>query len=346
MKLADSEVRTTSTGGGNLLSRSLFWALFFFAPASHASHIPSTATECSEVDLRPVFPQDIRNQGEISWCYANAAADYLQFLHRIREPISAADIAIRYSGTDVSKLITFFQRIFSRESRSAPPETGLMALAIKKAIPEGWCPESYLPSFEWNRIDASSGSIKKQDIMKSILETYSLQKAVLSGKLRTASELPAYFEFPQIDRDTFFKILKQSRKSSLLSEIRSHACKGARRPYPGRAQAEFRIKGKQIFHRIHQALNRQEPISIDFFSDIFHRYDGYRRKISDLHTVLIYGRKFSHETGECMYLMRNSYGTDCSQYDPRISCEAGYLWFPERKLFSTLTSTVRVKIHP
>jgi hypothetical protein len=81
-------------------------------------------------------------------------------------------------------------------------------------------------------------------------------------------------------------------------------------------------------------------MAIDFFSGIFDDYSHYKRKLDDLHTVHLYGRKFDPGTQECVYLMKNSYGEDCSRYDPRIQCERGYLWFPENRLYPTLTSVL------
>ncbi|NDF15603.1 hypothetical protein EB061_09825 [bacterium] len=201
-----------------------------------------------------------------------------------------------------------------------------------------------VPNFfpQWIRVDASSGHKEPQDIMKSILETYSLQKGVRSGRYPSPADLPAFFEFPQIDQREFFRILKSSSRARLLPAIREQACRGIRRPYSGEAHAEMRLTGRRVFQRLNRALDRGEPISIDFFSGILERLTGYRRSLVDLHTVLIYGRKYNPETRECSYLMKNSYGTDCSRYDPRIPCDAGYLWFTERQLFPTLTSVVQV----
>jgi hypothetical protein len=315
-------------------------------PESQAAYLKTPISRCSPVDLREVFPQPVRNQGEISWCYANAAADYLQYLYRIPDQISAADIAIRYAGTDASKVLTFFKRIFSRSARNSPPETGFIALAVRKSIPEGWCPESHLPSHQWTRVETVSGKRESRDIMKSILEVYALHQGVRNGRFLSPADLPAYFEFPQIDQSSFFRMLKGSSQGGLLPAIRAHACRGKRTPYDGGARAEFKVTGKRIFQRFQAALDQREPISIDFFSAIFDKYEGFRRSVSDLHTVLIYGRRFNPETQECSYLMKNSYGTDCSRYDPGIRCEGGYLWFPESKLFPSLTSSVRVRRNP
>lgn len=336
-----------------LLSR-LFSPLSLFAimiaplggSVSQAAHLKTPSHQCSPVDLREVFPEPIRNQGEISWCYANAAADYLQYLYRVPEQISAADIAIRYAGTDASRVLTFFKRLFSRSARTAPPETGFIALAVKKSIPEGWCPESQLPSHQWTRVDTLSGKRDSVDIMKSILEVYSLQKGVHSGRFGSPAELPAFFEFPQIDSVSFFQILKGSSRGGLLSAIRARACQGKRTPYSSGASADFKFTGKRVFQRFNSALDQREPLSIDFSSGILENLQDNRRKLSDLHTVLIYGRKFDPETRECTYLIKNSYGTDCSRYDTRIPCEAGYLWFSESRLYPTLTSTVRIQRTP
>jgi hypothetical protein len=330
---------------GDVIMDSIYrWLLFagaFFSLNAQAKYIPTSESSCSTIDLRAEFPMKTRNQKDISWCYAHAAADLLQFTYRIPDQISAADIAINYAESDVSKVITFFKRILSSSARAAPPETGFIKKAIKKTIPEGYCPESLLPSEEWIRVDMATGEKKKVEILEAILESYNIQKKIKNGTYPSAESLEAFYEFPRISRDQFFEILKNTKKGGMLLQIRNQACSGERRPYPKvNTQFSFSFSGRHVFQKINNALSSHLPVGIDFFSGIFDNYDHFKRKIDDLHTVLFFGRKFDPNTHECVYLMKNSYGEECSRYDSKIKCESGYLWFPEKQFYRALTSIV------
>ena len=293
---------------------------------------------CTPVDLRSEFNLKIRNQRGISWCYAHAAADYLQYIYRLPEQVSAADIAIHYAGSDISKIMTFFKRLFSRDARDKPPQTGFIVKAVKRAVEAGYCPEWALPSEQWTKVH-SNGAREKKGLIESILEMYSLQGDVQSGKFPRPEDLPFAYEFEHIDRVTFHRILKNNSKAKLLSRIRSAACGPERKPYPlSPIKTRFTLKGRKVYQRINDQLSSRMPMAIDFFSGVLNDLDHAKRKIDDLHTVLLYGRKFDSDRKECVYLMKNSYGDDCSQYDSKIKCEAGYLWFPESKLHPYLTS--------
>jgi hypothetical protein len=333
--------------GGEIMdsiSKTVFCAVALFCSTANAGYRSTPESACTPVDLRDEFPVKMRNQEDISWCYAHAAADLLQFTYRIPEQISAADIAINYAESDISKIITFFKRIFNADARINPPETGFIGRAIRKTLPEGYCPEAFLPSDEWTRVQSSTGKKEKVKILDAILDAYAIQKRIKAGTLSSPEDLETFYEFPHIDRTRFFDLAKNSKKASFLFKLRSMACEGERRPYPeADVSFSFHLKGRRVFQRINDTLSGHLPVGIDFFSGIFEDYDGYKRKIGDLHTVLFYGRKFDPELQECVYLMKNSYGEDCSRYDPKIKCEKGYLWFPEAHFHRSLVSVLQTK---
>ena len=308
---------------------------------AQAHYLRTSESDCSPIDLRNEFQIKMRDQRDISWCYAHAASDYLQFVYRLSEQISAADIAILYAGSDTSRILTFFRRIFSSGARKEPPQTGFIGKAIRRAIPEGYCPESALPSETWTRVDSRSGSREQVGIMGAILEVYSLRSQVLAGRIRSSMDFPSSYEFKHLNREEFADLVLNTPKNKILSALRARACAGERKPYPhADFSTDFHFTGRKVFRRINQTLGDHAPMAIDFFSGIFDDYSHYKRKLDDLHTVLLYGRKFDPGTQECVYLMKNSYGEDCSRYDPRIQCERGYLWFPENRLYPTLTSVL------
>jgi hypothetical protein len=306
------------------------------------AYVTTPESSCSPIDLRSEFNLQMRNQRGISWCYAHAAADYLQYTYRLPEQISAADIAIHYAGSDISKIMTFFKRLLSKDAREKPPQTGFIIKAVKRAVEAGYCPEWALPSEQWAKVH-SNGTREKKDLMESILEMYSLQKDIQSGKYPRPENLPFSYEFEHINRLKFHSILQNNSKAKLLSGIRSAACDPERKPYPiSPIKTCFKLRGRRVYQRINDQLSSRMPIAIDFFSGVLGNLDHAKRKIDDLHTVLLYGRKYDAEKKECVYLMKNSYGVDCSQYDSKIKCEAGYLWFPESKLHPYLTSSLSI----
>ncbi len=308
--------------------------------AAKFDHTPEAA--CSPLDFRTEFPMPIRDQGGVSWCYGNAAADYLQYTYRLPQQISAADIAISYSTTFASGAITFFKRIFSNESRMEPPQTGFIDLAVKHMQSRGYCPESVLPSTEWPR--SSKDGQTKVRLLQAIMDLYSLQAEVQAGVIGSASELPWFYNLKNMNQDLFFTLLRDNTQNKLLPAIDSVVCQNDRHDYPAYPiKRRFSIRSKHIFQNINNSFNNDMPSTIDFFSDVYDNYDHPKKRLADLHTVLLYGRKFDPVAKECTYILRDSHGTNCSQYDPKIPCDGGFLTFPESKLYDVMTSSLTIE---
>jgi hypothetical protein len=320
--------------------QNVFLMLILTSSSAHAAKYYSTPeNQCQTVDFREYFPLKMRNQNKVSWCFAHAASDYLQYTYQLNEQVSAADVAINYSQGKASRLIHFFKAILDPKSRPLPAQTGFIKLAVNKILPEGYCPESALPSDEWSRIDSTNQEESKVEIKQSILDTFELYKKIQNGKIATSEQLPWFFKFKNIDREQFFDLLKNSKYSRLMVNIRNAACKNERKPFGATLySSEFAIRGKNIFRKMNASFDRRMPVTIDFFSDVFRHFDHPKNNLSELHTVLVYGRKFDSTTGQCNYMIKDSYGEQCTKYDPKISCENGYVWLPENKLFRAMTS--------
>ena len=307
--------------------------------ADAASYYATSENECKTVDFRESFRLKMRNQNNVSWCFAHAASDYLQYAYQINEQVSAADVAINYSQGKASRLIHFFKSILNPKNRPLPAQTGFIKLAVNKILPEGYCPESALPSDEWSQIDSTSMVESKIEIKQSILDTFEIYKKIQNGEIATSEKLPWFFKFKNIGKEQFFEILKNSKYSQLMVNIRNTACKNERKPFANSLYpSEFAIRGKRIFKKMNASFDQGMPVTIDFFSDLFRHFDHPKNDINELHTVLVYGRKFDSSTGQCTYMIKDSYGEQCTKYDPKISCENGYVWLPENKLFHSMTS--------
>ena len=300
---------------------------------------PSSPSYCSNIDLRQDFELKMRNQQETSWCFAHAASDLLQFQYRISEQISAADIAISYSETDISKAITNLKKIFGNRNKT-PAETGFIKIAIDNILNQGYCPESALPSEKWLKVDRN-GNQTEIEITQAISEIADIQEKIQRKDYKGPNELPWYFKFENINQETFFNTLLSTSKKNIFTRLKDIACFYTRKPFPNlELNPVFKLKSKNNLQSIHQMLDNRTPVTIDFFGDVLRNYKNPKKRINELHTVLVYGRKFDSEKNKCMFLIKDSYGEQCNKYDKLIECEKGNLWLAEDKIFNSMTSSL------
>ena len=319
----------------------LILVLFFISSSSDASlfhHDVTSEAQCTPVDFRDSFPLKMRNQKKIDWCFAYATADYLQYLEQTPIQISAADIAINYSKSSWSRFLHFFKRILSAKARGRPAETGIAKYAAQMILPQGYCPEEALPSDDWTRV-SQNGKRESLEILEAAKDIFQLQKQIRSGAIQSPESLPYFYEFKHIDANSFFSILKRTNKRTVLEGIRTSACTKAERvPFQRKIEVTMGLRTHRIFKSINSSLNEKLPVTFDFFSGVLKNIDAPTDITRHFHTVLLYGRTWDSERNVCRFLIKNSYGSDCSSYDPRLNCDLGYLWIPEDVLYRTMTS--------
>jgi hypothetical protein len=293
----------------------------------------TTATRCPTVDLRNEFSLKMRNQGDISWCYAHAASDYLQFQFKVEDQISAADVAIRYNLRPWPRLARWL-------TGNTVPQTGFIRNSIIDAVNEGYCPESVFPSESWTRVD-QAGVATQVNLKAAIEDLFRLQENIHHGIFKNASELPYSYVFKTVSKETLFDILNHSTSKQMLNELRITACEKDRKPFNGSInQIGMHFRGRNVFNRINDQLDSKQALTIDFFYGVLNNATHFKRGLGELHTTLLYGRRFDETTSECQYLIKNSYGSDCTEYDSRHTCEGGYVWMNESYLYRALTSYV------
>ncbi len=310
--------------------------LGFFASGGYAAE---GAGECSFVDLRPKAALQMRNQGDISWCYAHTAADLLQFASGFSEPVSAADIAVQYNKG-------LWPRFYRWVNGTLVPETGFVAIALRKAAESGSCRESDFPSDFWVRVDSGQGAPKlgKKTLNVAISEILDLQRLVRSGIFKASAELPFHYEFPGVGREEFFSVLKNNPRQQVLEGLREKACDGNRSPYPfGIESITMHVRGPGMFRRFHEDLESGRPLALDYFYGVLENSSRIKKRLADLHTSIVLGQRFDPASGECQYLIKNSYGESCGSYDPKWECQGGYLWIGEGALREASVSYVRLK---
>jgi hypothetical protein len=305
----------------------------------------STPQECSPLSLEHKLNSDTRNQREIAWCYAFTSADMIGEAHNLPEPVSAADVALRYNKSVAAKLVQFFRRVTGGYKddpieRYLPHQTGFSKIAIERVHKDGWCPESVFPSELWERnIRTDKGwSTSKVPLKQAFRELLELSRQKDNF---TTQNLPYFYSFKNIETpEKFITLLKKYKYDEFLQQIRLTACKNDRHPLPSRLPVLMVVKNPGVFNRIHSQLNQNRVIGLDYDSRILRKFENYKLSLDNLHTSILIGRQWNSGRNECEYLVRDSYGTKCEDYDPGARCDRGYVWLPESIIYKNMTSVV------
>lgn len=314
------------------------------AVANMGSSANDESEDCTSVDFRNEFPLKMRDQKSLAWCFAHASADNLQFAEQAPVQISAADIAINYGKSNSSKIINLFQRWTNKgaSSEERPNEYGMAKFASQMIIEQGYCPESYFPSEDWQRV-SSNGQTRSVEIVSAAQEIYALAADVKNRKFSSPSQLPFFYEFKNINVVTFFNILAKYDKSKILDQIRMAACDSVRVPFRKNIDVDMKLNTTGMIKAMNKSLSSGRTFSLDLYNQIFSNIDNSKNGLTNLHTVMVYGRKYDAARRQCLYMVKNSYSESCSGYDPRLRCDKGYLWFPGSVLQKNMTSAVFFK---
>ncbi|MBY0518264.1 MAG: hypothetical protein K2P81_15245 [Bacteriovoracaceae bacterium] len=304
--------------------------------------LAQSQNECGFIDLRNESLGANRDQGEISWCYAFSSADLLGYRFQTNEKFSAADVALGHNQGVIPSIIKRIQDLFIKrkdhETWSMPYQTGFSKIALQRALNTGSCPESVFPSENWIKHDAVKGTIKVT-LKEAMLDVAKLKDLTTAG-LQLA-DLPFWYELPNITPEIFYETVKSYHRLHIFPRLRSLACEGNRTPYPENPEVTMKFRSARIFKTIDEQLQKNNPVLLDYGSDILRDHTIRRIKLSSLHTSLILGRRWNQ--GSCEYLIRDSHGTDCEGYDPVYQCESGNLWIPGENLHRNMTSIVYIE---
>lgn len=304
---------------------------------------------CTEIDLRNDKLPQIRDQKDVSWCYAFTAADMLAYTYNLPEMVSAADIAINYNSTDLALLIRWLRQTFGsrreqedREVFMMAHQTGFNKIALDRGMKDGYCPERVFPSESWVKMtrDSDKWIESKVDLKTAMLEIYSLLE---KQKQLTAENLPYYFHFKNVESpEEFFKLIKGETSISFYSKLRNEVCKHDRIKFRRRFKNTMYIKDPSVFIALNKQINRGRLVGIDYDARILS--DRRNASISlSLHTSSIVARRWNKSEMQCQYLVRDSHGNQCSRYDSSYECLGGQVWMSESLLYPNLTSFVNVE---
>jgi len=305
---------------------------------------------CTELDLRNDKLPQIRDQKNVSWCYAFTAADMLTYTYNLSEMASAADVAINYNRSDLALFMRWLRQTFGSRPEQGeeeifmmPHQTGFNKIALDRGMRDGYCPERVFPSDSWTKMtrDGDKWNESQTDLKTAMLEIYGLLK---NKKNLKASNIPFYFHFKNVESaGDFFKLIKEHEPSTFYSSLRDEVCKFDRIKFRRRFQSKMYIKDPGIFVSLNKQLNRSRLVGIDYDSRILSDRRNNSIKLSEMHTSSVVGRRWNNTARECQYLVRDSHGNQCSRYDTSYECLGGQVWLSESLLYSNLTSLVYIE---
>ena len=320
------------------------WFLALMVPTAVLAFSPTGQQDCTSIDLRDETLGTVRNQKQMSWCYAFTAADMMAHAQGIQDKISAADVAIAYNETKIGKVVRWLDVnvINSKDPdlRKLAHQTGFNKVALMTSLNEGWCPEEVLPSETWTKVTRTeAGELEEQvPLEKAMIDISALHDIRKSLSVET---LPYYYRFKNVDPATFVNLLQAKTVAKFYTSIRKTACRDDRKPFSFDGNVKMEVKCPGVFSKISHHLEAGRIVGLDYDSRILQDSSNHRVKISQLHTSSIVGRRWNGERNTCEFLIRNSHGESCGvRYDPTYDCENGNIWLSESQIFYSMTSIV------
>ena len=268
-----------------------------------------------------------RNQDSVGWCFAFASADLLSY--KMKKKISAADVALSYFNQEKSAL----KRWWSGKKQSEY-EGGFEWDALEAASNKGLCLESKFNS-EDNGLNQMSGALDRIQAIKNSWSKY--VSGACEQDLRTVRAL-----FPQMSLGDVNHAILTSTQSSFVSKLATEACEP-------REQVKVAIKittafgpdKSSLFTEIDTQLNAQNPSAIEMKSAILK--DSMATYSGGNHSVMAIGRRFNERSGQCEYLIRNSWGPGKFTHDPIYERDdKGHVWIPKEKLNDSVYASVHI----
>ena len=309
---------------------------------------------CTDVDNRrpplvelkkdgSIKRNNMRNQDSVGWCYAYAAADMLSM--EVGQNVSAIDVANAYNN---SKIADWFG------SDESSMDGGLIDSAAHSALDRGLCLESQLPSSDYYFSESSKKLIEElkaieelydlygeytSDIAPGVFSTFTIPKTGVN-LLKAHNEFKHNLVCGKIDSDwnqlfkslnidNFMDVIKSaSSRNDFIDKLVSENCKPRLKlaSNPTFSELGFFSYSETIWNKIDSELTKGNITGLRYFSDVL--VDKYRHE-SGRHASLIVARRFNNTTQSCEYLIRNSWGTQCTQYDEDFECIEGNIWIPE-----------------
>ena len=185
-------------------------------------------------------------------------------------------------------------------------------------------------------------SLKKQDYFRVAEERFKLDTCASNEHFEDAVK---YF-FPGMSAEELMKILLLASEGDFINKLMTAECNDRFKP-----EKEVEIDYTSCFwpwnscasvlRKVDEQLDKGSIAGIIYTGTIL--TDKYRFEVTSLHASTVVARRFNETTKDCEYLIRNSWGDGCADYDVSLQCDHGHVWMPERNLEQALWSATYVK---
>jgi hypothetical protein len=184
--------------------------------------------------------------------------------------------------------------------------------------------------------------LKKEEYFRVAEEKFHLDTCRTSENF---SDAVKYF-FPGMSSEELMKILLLASNGEFINDIVTTGC-----PERFKPEKEIEIDYTSCFwpwnscasilRKVDEQLEKGSIAGIIYTGTTL--TDRYLYEVSSLHASTVVGRRFNEKTKDCEYLIRNSWGDGCENYDPSYDCDQGHIWMPERYLEQAVWSATYVK---
>ena len=290
-----------------------------------------------------------RDQGETSWCFAVTATELVS--QAAKQRVSAFDVTASVFGADEEGLLThpdpnlasyirategFFDQLkMDREinSRSTDPMKALdffintggqLEAAVMMTNAKGLCLERDLPATKESDFQKEIGLVRRRLAQRMTRAKPPEKDAALWVEKLIARSLTDH-----ADR----RCKRLPREKAFVPKVSSLAL-GVEQLGKLIAEGKLTPEGvaKFIFAEVDRALDSGRIAGIDYSLHTLQAPDPDDKDKHAEHSSSIVARK--KIGGKCMYLVRNSFGSDCSDYRRKFAkrCENGHVWVEPRDL--------------
>lgn len=318
-------------------------------------------SRCSREDVSAPLGE-LRNQGNIGWCYANVAADLLTF--RFQKELNGEKASAGYVAI-----------AFNEWTKFKPNEdAGLVTPAVWFSQFHDICPQSFQDAALRNSpfktireqinaltelkvlYDKYKGEKRNLDDIK-LLDTYRNSSSVINQltdpELKEILEKSNVRNFPRKLTDRVCRDHKIKHKIDINMRFQFGFVEGWKHWFPqflktGKKQDAKQLGADDLIREIHEQIDIQNMAGISYYTRIFYDPESETYKKSGLHASSIVGRRWNPEEQKCEFKLRNSWGKNCAPYtNPELKdkCdpETGYIWIADTILHKGISDTMYYK---
>ena len=297
---------------------------------------------CTQADVRDFqsaqvreFYSTPRHQGDSNWCYAFATSDLLA--DRLGEPVSAYSVALNYNDhlTLIDRAWRGVEDWFEGEN-SVLDNGGVAQEALRLTLDSGsTCSEARLPSnlFAKNSFQKFISNISSHYESEDVDATVKLLKTLVP-QTRESIVIDQVKASLAAQEDLLHLLLRLEKRSCAPAVVMSKGLDSSQVAFS--TDSPMRLVETSL-----AATNRPRPIAILFASSSVYK-ENSESPLADFfgdHVSVVIGRRWSRTHQSCEYLVRDSFGTDCTQYREHVQCLGnGQYWIQDRDLRKMLIS--------